>query len=170
MNSPLNAWREELRRLIPRGFLRRDQGDGLFVSDYPRHGEEAPVSEALRRAGYTVEIRDGLAHVDAGLDQYRALADGLPEAEAPLSEECFWLCSLANHLQKTGAEITADNLPLLRLTLKKLDEGDLPGLQRLLPPAVAEAQRKHVSPPKAAGQLVLYNISIRSDDGITRQQ
>ena len=158
MNSPLNAWREELRRLIPRGFLRRDQGDGLFVSDYPRHGEEAPVSDALRQAGYTVGLRGSLAHVDGGLEKYCALTEGLPEMEAPLSEEFFWLCSLANHLQKTGAEITADNLPLLRLTLKKLDEGDLPGLQRLLPPAVAEAQRKHVSPPKAAGKLVLYDI------------
>ncbi len=162
MNSPLNAWREEMRRLIPRGFLRRDQGDGLFVSDYPRHGEEAPVSEALRQAGYTVGLRGGLAHVDGSPEKYRALADGLPEGKAPLSEELFWLCSLAAHLQKTGAEITADNLPLLRLTLKKLDEGDLTGLQRLLPPAVAEAQRKRVSPPRAVGQMVLYNISIIS--------
>ena len=110
MNSPLNAWREELRRLIPRGFLRRDQGDGLFVSDYPRHGEEAPVSDALRQAGYTVGLRGSLAHVDGGLEKYCALTEGLPEMEAPLSEEFFWLCSLANHLQKTGAEITADNL------------------------------------------------------------
>ena len=156
--SVLDAWREEIRRLIPRGFLRRDQGDGLLVSDYPRHGEEAPVSNALREAGFTVEIRDGLAYVDGSLEKYRALAVSLRDTEMSLTEESFWLHSLALHLQRTGAEPCADNLYLIRLTLKALDADDLPGLERLLPPAVAEAQRKHIPPPKAAGQLILYAI------------
>ena len=153
--SPLDAWRRELRGLIPRGFLRRDQGDGLFVSDYPRHCAEADVTAALIRAGYTAEIRDGLAHLDASLDKYCALASTLSDGPMGSCEPYFWLYSLAAHLQKTGGPPTVDNLPLLRLTLKKLDENDLPGLQRLLPPAVAEAQRKHIPLPKAAGQMIL---------------
>ena len=152
-----------MRRLIPRGFLRRDQGDGLFVSDYPRHGGGAPVSDALREAGFTVEIRDGLAYVDGALKKYLDLAGGLRDTEVPLTEECFWLRSLALHLQKTGADPCPDNLYLIRLTLKALDTGDLPGLERLLPPAVAEAQRKHIPLPKAAGRLILFTIvSIQS--------
>lgn len=157
--SPLTPWREELRRLIPQGFLRRDHGDGLFVSDYPRHGEEAPVSNALLAAGFAVETRGGLAYMDGGPEKYRALAAGLTDMEPTLAEEHFWLRSLAAHLQKTGAEIMPENLHLLRLTLKKLDENDLPGLERLLPPAVAEAQRKHISPPKAAGQMILVALN-----------
>ncbi len=156
--SALVAWREELRRLIPRGFLRRDQGDGLFASDYPRHGEETPVSDALRRAGYTVDLRGSLAHVDGSVDKYRALAGSLRDAEPPPTEESFWLRSLALHLQRTGAEPCPENLYLIRLTLKALDAGDLPGLERLLPPAVAEAQQKHIPLPKAAGQLIIYAI------------
>ena len=154
MNA-LDPWRQALRPLIPKGFLRRDQGDGLFVSDYPRHGEEAPVSNALLEAGYAVETRGGLAYMDGGPEKYRALAAELADMEPTLAEEHFWLRSLAAHLQKTGAEIMPKNLHLLRLTLTTLDEDDLPGLERLLPPAVAEAQRKHISPPKAAGQMIL---------------
>ena len=51
--------------MIPRGFLRRDQGDGLFVSDYPRHGEEEAVSGFLQDQGFSVSIRDFLAYIDA---------------------------------------------------------------------------------------------------------
>ena len=156
--SALDAWREELRRLIPRGFLRRDQGDGLFVSDYPRHGGEAAVSDALREAGFTVEKSSFVDAPVIKVEKYCALAGSLRDTEPPLTEECFWLRSLALHLQRTGAEPCPENLSLIRLTLKALDAGDLPGLERLLPPAVAEAQRKHIPLPKAAGQLIIYAI------------
>ena len=63
--SALDPWRQELRGMIPRGFLRRDQGDGLFVSDYPRHGEEEAVSGFLQDQGFSVSIRDFLAYIDA---------------------------------------------------------------------------------------------------------
>ena len=36
--SVLDPWRQALRLRIPRGFLRRDPGDMLFISDYPRLG------------------------------------------------------------------------------------------------------------------------------------
>ena len=153
MSSPLDTWRQELRSLIPRGFLRRDQGNCLFVSDYPRLGNEA--AHGLRDAGYIVEIHGGLAYIDGSPDKYCALAAALPDVRIRPDEAYFWLYSLAAHLQKSGADLTADNLPLVRLTLKKLDEGDLAGLQRLLPSAAAECQRKHILLPKAAGQLIL---------------
>lgn len=161
--SALDGWREEIRGLIPRGFLRRDQGAGLFVSDYPRHGEEEAVSSALREAGYTVEVRDGLAYLDGILETYRALAKRLPDAPVKPTEDFFWLYSLASHLQKTGGEPTEENLPLLCLTMKLLDANELDSLQRLLPPAVAEAQRKHIPLPRAAGQMILRALNERKE-------
>ena len=157
--SPLSPWRNELRRLIPRGFLRRDQGTGLFVSDFPRFGGGEETARSLKEAGYAVQLKSNLAYLDAGLEKYRKLAASLADAPVIPQEDFFWLYSLAAHLQKTGAEPAADNLYLIRLTLKALDANDLPGLERLLPPAVAEAQRKRISPPKAAGQLILSAIN-----------
>ena len=47
--NPLTFWREELRHLIPRGFVRRDQGDGLLISDYPpRKSRRRLLPRALR--------------------------------------------------------------------------------------------------------------------------
>ena len=157
--SPLDAWREELRRLIPRGFLRRDQGSALFVSDSPRFGGADETARALKAAGYTVQLKNGLMYLDAGLEKYRALAAAVAlERPAPTDGSLF-LYSLADRLLRFGGEITEENLPLARLTLKALDADDLPGLDRLLPPAVAEAQRKHILPPKAAGQLILSALN-----------
>ena len=62
----LDAWRREVRALIPRGFLRRDAGeDAVLVSDYPRWEEAGAVTERLRAAGYAVAVREGLAHIEA---------------------------------------------------------------------------------------------------------
>ncbi len=156
--SPIKEWREELRRLIPRGFVRRDQGGGLLVSDYPRWGEAEKVTASLLRAGYTVRLDKGLAYLDGGLEKYRALAMNLPEARPAPTDETLTLYSLGQRLTRMGGDITEENLPLMRLTVKYLDSGDLPGLQRLLPPACAEAQRKHIPLPIGAGQLILSEL------------
>ncbi|MBR5109846.1 MAG: hypothetical protein IK099_06590 [Clostridia bacterium] len=155
--SPLSPWREELRRLIPRGFLRRDQGDWLFVSDYPRFGGEEETTRSLEAAGYAVQLESGLAHLDAGPEKYRALSASL--ADAPVLPQEGFLYSLGARLQRNGGETALDSLYLMRMTLKALDAGDLKALERLLPPAVAEAQRKHIPLPKAAGRMILSALN-----------
>lgn len=151
--TPLLPWREELRRLIPRGFLRRDQGNALFVSDYPRFGAEA--AQTLNEAGYTARIENRLAFIDAGLEKYRALAEAVPLERPAPTDDTLFLYSLADRLLRFGGEITEENLPLLRMTLKALDCGDLAALARTLPPACAEAQRKHIPLPAAAGRFMM---------------
>lgn len=155
--SPLDTWRRELRALIPRGFLRRDQGDGLFVSDYPRHINEADTTQAVMLAGYTVRVENQLASVDGSLHKYQALA-ALPPETLRRTDENLALYALADRLLRFGGDATEENLALLRLTMKAIDSGDLPGLAQRLPPACAEAQRKHISLPKAAGLLIFQAL------------
>lgn len=153
--TPLAGWRQELKGLIPRGFLRRDQGPGLFISDFPRQGEAGPVAKALAAAGYTVKEEKGLALIDGEMEKYRALAAGLPSFHPTPADRTLFLCSLGNRLLRFGGDLTEENLPLLRLTLKTLDAGGLDALERLLPPACALAQRRHVPLPRAAGLALL---------------
>ena len=77
MNA-LDPWRQTLRPLIPKGFLRRDQGDGLFVSDYPRYGEAEPVSARIEAAGFRVALMDGLARVAPETETLAALLHAAP--------------------------------------------------------------------------------------------
>ena len=156
--SPLDAWRRELRVLIPRGFLRRDQGDSLFVSDYPRHISEAETTQALKQAGYSVRVENKLAAADGSLHKYRALAAALSLEVPRMTDENLALYALADRLLRYGGEVAEENLPLLRLTLKAIDGGDLSGLAQRLPPACAEAQRKHISLPQAAGMLIFQAL------------
>ena len=111
--SALDLWRSELRALIPRGFLRRDQGEGLFLSDFPRRGVYA--FPALKAAGFdAVEIR-GLARIDGSLDKYRELEAALPAFTPAPRDDTLYLFSLARRLTRFGGDITAENLPLMRI-------------------------------------------------------
>ena len=160
--SALDPWRRELRGLIPRGFLRRDQGDGLFVSDYPRHGEEEAVSGFLRDQGFSVSIRDSLAYIDAAPEKYQKLLESVPDAEIDPTEETLALYALAQRLIRFGAEFSPDALPALRLTLKYLDGKDWKGLYQALSPLSALAQREHRPLPAALGKLILFSLSEES--------
>ena len=59
----LDPWRQALRPLILKGFLRRDQGAGLLISDYPRYGDAEAVSARIEKAGFQVTVADGLARI-----------------------------------------------------------------------------------------------------------
>ena len=160
--SALDPWRRELRGLIPRGFLRRDQGEGLFVSDYPRHGEEAAVSGVLRDQGFSVSVRDPLAYIDASPEKYRELLECVPEADIAPTEETLALYALGMRLIRSKAEFSSVALPTLRLTLKYLDGKDWKGLYGALPPLAALAQREHRPLPAALGKLILFSLSEES--------
>lgn len=157
--NPLDAWRGELRRLIPRGFVRRDQGDELLVSDYPRWDRAEEITAALVRAGFTVRPENELAYLDGSLRKYRALTAALVLETPRMTDENLFLYALGDRLLRYGGEVTEENLPLVRLTLKAVDGGDPNALARLLSPACAEAQRKHIGLPKAAGMMIMMVLS-----------
>ena len=156
--SALDLWRRELRLIIPRVFLRRDQGDGLFVSDYPRQGESAAVSARLREMGFSVTVRGTTAYLDASADRYQALLNALPQTEPEPAEDALPLYALAQRLLRGGAPFTPEAVSAVRLSLKMLDAGDFSGLYRALSPLSAEAQRKRQPLPAALGRLILFSL------------
>lgn len=160
MNA-LDVWRREIRALAPEGFLRRDMGgDALFISDYPRRSaQKDAVTERLREAGFVVLEENGLAHLDGNIEKYRSFMAQFP-APAPVTptEENLRLYALARRLERAGTDGDEQPLPLIRLTFKYLDAEDPDGLLRLLPPLLAEAQRKHQPLPGFAGRLIFHYL------------
>ncbi len=153
--SVLDAWRREIRLRLPRGFLRRDQGESLFVSDYPRFG----LSVSWAGTGFTADVRGGLAFLDASPETYRALLSALPPRAAVPADDTLFLWSLARRLENGGAPFSPQAVPLIRSALKLLDAGSTESLYRLLAPAAAEAQRRGAPLPAALGRLILYEMS-----------
>lgn len=151
--SALSAWRGLIRAAAPRGFLRRDQGDGLFVSDYPRFPEAAATTARLLRAGFSVSLRGTLARIDASLPLYRSLP-AAPPPPPPLRDDSLAVYCLGLRFLRCGGAVQSPCLPLLRLTLKCLDNGDYARLLREAPPLAARAQREGAVLPAAAGRLI----------------
>ena len=159
--SALDAWRREIRALIPRGFLRRDQGNGLLISDYPRWAGSESVTDRLRRAGYRVEIREGLACLDGTEEKYAALAVPCPQPPPPEDQLALW--ALARRLARDPVPIRDQPRQLLGMTLKYLDAGDFSGLYRALAPEIARLQRRGRPLPAMAGAWILTALAERKE-------
>ena len=153
--SVLGPWRQALRPLIPKGFLRRDQGDGLFISDYPRYGDAEAVSARIERAGFRVEIADGLARITPEAETLTVLLNAAPICQPTVTEENLFLHILARRIAKTDAPLTPGNEKTVWAALKYLDAGDMTGLYRFLSPAAALAQRKCRALPGGLGRMIL---------------
>ncbi len=154
--SVLDPWRQALRPMIPKGFLRRDQGDGLFVSDYPRYGEADAIAARMEAAGFHASLSPGLARIVPTLENCAALLDAAPCREPAVTDETLFLHSLARRIAGTGAPLTRETEQAVWSALKFLDAGDLRGLYRFLSPAAALAPRKHHPLPAALGRMLLY--------------
>ena len=156
--SALDAWREAARARIPRGFLRRDRGGGLFVSDYPRYPGGGNVTLALQRAGFRVRVDGPLAYLNLAPAQIEEKAAACPiESPAPTDEALFpW--ALANRLIRNGGPVAEDDMPFVCLTLKRLDAGDLNALAKALSPLSALRQRQRRPLPAAIGRLILADL------------
>ena len=153
--SALDAWRQALRPLIPKGFLRRDQGDGLFVSDYPRYGEADSISARIEAAGFRVELADGLARITPEAETLTALLDAAPACMPTATDENLFLHSLARRIAEGNAPLTPETETTVWTALKYLDAGDMQGLYRFLSPAAALAQRQHQALPGGLGRMIL---------------
>ena len=154
MNA-LDPWRQAIRPLIPRGFLSRDQGDGLFVSDYPRYGEAEAVSACIEKAGFQVTVLDGLARITPERSTTAALLDAAPVCQPTVTDENLFLYSLARRIAETNAPLDPEAESAVWTALKYLDAGDMQGLYRFLSPAAALAQRQHQPLPAGLGRLIL---------------
>ena len=158
MNA-LDPWRQALRPLIPKGFLRRDQGDGLFVSDYPRYGDAEAVSASIEKAGFRVNVTDGLARIAPERSTCEALLNAAPARQPPMTDENLFLYSLARRIAETNAPLIPETESAVWTALKYLDAGDETGLYRFLSPAAALAQRQHYALPADLGRMILCCMS-----------
>ena len=157
--SVLHPWRQTLRPLIPKGFLRRDQGDGLFVSDYPRYGEAEAVSACIEKAGFQVTVLDGLARITPETETCEALLNAAPACLPAVTDENLFLHSLARRIAEGNAPLTPETEKIVWTALKYLDAGDMTGLYRFLSPAAALAQREHCALPGRLGRMILRYIT-----------
>lgn len=157
--SVLDPWRQTLRPLIPKGFLRRHQGDGLFVSDYPRYGDAEAVSARIEAAGFRVTVTDGLARITPEKSTCEALLNAAPACMPPVTDENLFLYSLARRIAESDAPLTPETEQTVWTALKYLDAGDIPGLYRFLSPAAALAQRQHRALPGGLGRMILRFLS-----------
>lgn len=156
--SALEKWRAEIRPLIPRGFLRRDLGEGLFISDFPRFPEAEKVCAALEKQGFRVDIDKSVARLDGTMEKYRALQQGLKRAERPLSDGDLPLFSLACRLIREDVPLDQQPLSWIHFTLKCLDEGTEGELLRQLSGGAALLLRQHQPLPALAGELILDHL------------
>ena len=158
MNA-LDPWRQALRPLIPKGFLRRDQGDGLLISDYPRYGDAEAVSSRIEKAGFRVAAADGMARITPERSTCAALLDAAPPCRTEAADRNLFLYSLARRIAESGAPLTPDTERAVWTALKYLDAGDEQGLYRFLSPAAALAQRKKQPLPAGLGRMILCYIT-----------
>lgn len=157
--STLDAWRGEARRLIPKGFLRRDRGAFLFVSDFPRQEEAVRTREGLLAAGFTVRTEGGLAHIGVTQEKLRELMAAVPAAAGP-ADGSLYLWALARRLAGGSEEMQDQPPDVIYETLKYLDAGDFAGLDRYLRPWAAERQRRGLPLPALAGRLILQALEM----------
>lgn len=152
---PLDPWRAELRALIPKGFLRRDQSPRfLFASDYPRFDGAEEITRALAAAGFSAAVRGRIAHLDAGGDKYASLLSRLPVPAVTPRDETLFAYSLARRLLQSGAPPDRQSLPLLGQWMKRLEAGQA-GVYAEIAACAALCQREKRPLPAAAGAIIL---------------
>ena len=161
----LDAWRSALRPLIPRGFLRRDQGEGLLISDYPRHGDAEAISREIETAGFSVFVENGLARIDGTGATYEALLRNFEETPDFFpGEKDRYLYALAKRLALAETPWEQQDFSPIRLTLKCVDAGEWDTLEEKLPPMIALLQRKHRPLPAAAGWVLLWALKEKGEN------
>ena len=154
----LDRWRRELNSLIPRGFLRRDRGGGLFASDYPRFEGAEDVTEKLLRAGYRVEVEGSLSRIDGNEEKYQAFFGALPCVDPVPEDHTLYTVSLAQRLIRADTKPEDEPLDGYPALLKMLDEGKWREAADHAAAWAARCQRQGRRAPSAAGKMLLLAL------------
>lgn len=157
-------WRNEIKALLPCGFVRisRD-GAFLFVSDYPKRAEAAfPIHEALTRAGFTVTVEGGTAYLDGGREKYREADMPLP-VFPDMTEENARLLFAARLLTEKQVPFESQPVQLIRHTLRGIMLEDEKLLLQL-PGMIARQKRCKQPLAPAAGKLLLQYLQQKEEE------
>ena len=91
----ISRLRDAARQALPEGaFLRRDRGEGLFVTDAPARDPGGDWREKLIEAGFLVEVTGGLARLIPGAKWLAALEARFLEPPSPFCETLFRFAGL----------------------------------------------------------------------------
>lgn len=149
MSSPLaRALREAASAALPpEAFLKRDRGDGLFVTDAPRRRSEADCLAALARAGFDAVDLGGLVRLTPGPVWLTRLETARPEPPDSLCAGC---------VPFRGLEPDSASLRLFALGARCLEgEPEAERFDRLLRQRIAECLRLNrmnpCDPPRGGG-------------------
>ena len=155
----LDAWRREVRSLVPRGFVRISRGEGLFASDYPRFDGAQAVTRALRQAGYQVTQEGPLARIDGTKEKYTAFLRALPCACPIPSDDTLAAFSLARRLMEVPPPLEDQPLFWIGSWIKIVDAGHFAQAEETLAAYTALCQRLHQPLPAAAGKILLLMLA-----------
>jgi len=159
--SLLALWRQELRQVAPRGFFRRDTGEHLLATDYPRqNGNAQEITARITALGYCVTPRDGLCFLDATQARFAALdgALALPAAIRP-TDEALPLYALALQLTREAVPVCLQPVHCLNQVVKRLEYASPAALYAYLAPEVARLQRLRLPLPALAGKMILSALA-----------
>lgn len=141
MRSPLaRALRDAAASALPPGaFLKRDRGDGLFVTDAAALRPETDWAAALNRAGFDCAATGGLLRLWPGALWLTRLDQAHPQPPDGLSQSLF---RFAGHMPD------GESLALFALGARALDGGDgAERFDRLLRRRAAECLRLNQTAP-----------------------
>ena len=159
--------RDSLRALLGVPcFIRRSRSpDALFISDLPRRTVDAEdIVRRLEAGGqWRTWMRNGLLELDPAPLLWHSLIRSAPRV-APRPQDWYadypFLAACARRLIADSPPPERQPVDPLRLTLKRLDAGELDLLERELPPILALLLRRREPLPAAAGLYVLGELHI----------
>ena len=155
-------WRQEIKALLPCGFLRISREAGfLFASDFPaREKDHESILQALERAGFQVTLRRQMAFIDGMEEKYLQAAEEdfscAPVRETDANSRLLYAARLM--MEKGKEENTALCREVMRCTALK-DEKTL----EKLPEQLALCLRKKEPLSLLAGKILRQYISQREE-------
>lgn len=155
-------WRQEIKALLPCGFLRISREAGfLFVSDFPARVQETErILQALENAGFHVTLRGRMAFLDGTEEKYRKVSETeIPGVSLRETDANSRLLYAARLLMEKGKD---ENFALCREVMRLTALKDDKGLEKL-PEQLALFLRKNEPLSFLAGKILLQYISQREE-------
>ena len=119
----ISRLREAARQVLPEGaFLRRDRGEGLFVTDAPARDPGGGWRDKLVEAGFLVEVTGGLARLTPGAKWLAALEARFPRPPSPFCATLFRFAGLPPEEESAGLPPEEESLALFALGVKARED------------------------------------------------